>query len=69
MAAFKLELEKTTRHIVKQTNIKGKIKGLRSLAEAIVTSGGVSTLEIDPSTMKSKIINNLSWITCQRKMS
>ena len=42
-------------------NIKGKIKGLRPLAEAIVTSGGVSTLEIDPSTMKSKIINNLSF--------
>lgn len=41
--------------------IKGKIKGLRPLEEAIVTSGGVSTLEIDPSTMKSKIINNLSF--------
>ena len=26
LAAFKLELEKTTRHIVKKTNIKGKIK-------------------------------------------
>ena len=42
-------------------NIKGKVKGLRPLAESIVTSGGVSTLEIDPSTMKSKIINNLSF--------
>ena len=42
-------------------NIKGKVKGLRPLAVAIVTSGGVSTLEIDPSTMKSKIINNLSF--------
>ena len=42
-------------------NIKGKVKGLRPLAEATVTSGGVSTLEIDPSTMKSKIINNLSF--------
>ena len=42
-------------------NIKGTVKGLRPLAEAIVTSGGVSTLEIDPSTMKSKIINNLSF--------
>ena len=41
--------------------IKGKVKGLRPLEEAIVTSGGVSTLEIDPSTMKSKIINNLSF--------
>lgn len=42
-------------------DIKGQVKGLRPLAEAIVTSGGVSTLEIDPSTMKSKIINNLSF--------
>ena len=41
--------------------IKGKVKGLRPLEEAIVTSGGVSTLEIDPSTMKSKIIDNLSF--------
>lgn len=38
-----------------------EIKGLRSLSEAIVTAGGVDTKEIDPSTMKSKIINNLSF--------
>ncbi|MCR4943290.1 MAG: NAD(P)/FAD-dependent oxidoreductase [Clostridium sp.] len=37
------------------------IKGLRPIEEAIVTSGGVDTLEIDPSTMKSKIVNNLSF--------
>ncbi|MDP4145697.1 MAG: NAD(P)/FAD-dependent oxidoreductase [Bacillota bacterium] len=36
-----------------------KIKGLRPIQEAIVTAGGVDTREIDPSTMKSKIINNL----------
>ncbi|SFC17050.1 NAD(P)/FAD-dependent oxidoreductase [Clostridium uliginosum] len=41
--------------------MKLEIKGLRPLAEAIVTAGGVSTKEIDPSTMKSKIINNLSF--------
>ena len=41
--------------------IKGKVKGLRPLEEAIVTSGGVSTLEIDPTTMKSNIITNLSF--------
>lgn len=41
--------------------IKMNIKGLRPIEEAIVTSGGVNTLEIDPSTMKSKIINNLSF--------
>lgn len=38
-----------------------KVKGLRPIAEAIVTAGGVDTKEIDPSTMKSKIINNLSF--------
>ena len=38
-----------------------KVKGLRNIAEAIVTAGGVDTKEIDPSTMKSKIINNLSF--------
>lgn len=35
------------------------IKGLRPISEAIVTSGGVNTKEIDPSTMRSKIISNL----------
>ncbi len=37
------------------------IKGLRPIDEAIVTSGGVDIKEIDPSTMKSKIIENLSF--------
>ena len=41
--------------------IKLTIKGLRPIEEAIVTSGGVDTLEIDPSTMKSKLISNLSF--------
>ena len=35
------------------------IKGLRPIEEAIVTAGGVDTKEIDPSTMRSKLINNL----------
>ena len=42
-------------------NIKLNIKGLRPIEEAIVTAGGVNTLEIDPSTMKSKLISNLSF--------
>lgn len=42
-------------------NIKINIKGLRPIDEAIVTAGGVNTLEIDPSTMKSKVIKNLSF--------
>lgn len=42
-------------------NIKMNIKGLRPIEEAIVTAGGINTLEIDPSTMKSKLITNLSF--------
>ena len=42
-------------------NFKLKVKGLRPIEEAIVTAGGVDTKEIDPSTMKSKIIDNLSF--------
>jgi predicted Rossmann fold flavoprotein len=40
-------------------NFKLSIKGLRPLAEAIVTAGGVDIKEIDPSTMNSKLIKNL----------
>ncbi|MDZ4993192.1 aminoacetone oxidase family FAD-binding enzyme [Clostridium perfringens] len=40
-------------------NLTFSVKGLRDIAEAIVTAGGVSTKEIDPSTMQSKILNNL----------
>jgi predicted Rossmann fold flavoprotein len=35
------------------------VKGLRPIEEAIVTAGGVDTKEIDPSTMKSKLVQNL----------
>ena len=34
---------------------------MRPLAEGIVTRGGVDIKEIDPSTMKSRIIDNLSF--------
>lgn len=40
-------------------NIEVNVKGLRSIDEAIVTAGGIDTKEIDSSTMKSKIIDNL----------
>lgn len=40
-------------------NFELKIKGLRPIAEAIVTAGGVDIKEIDPSTLQSKIIENL----------
>lgn len=42
-------------------NLPLTIKGLRPIAEAIVTSGGVDVKEIDPSTLKSKKVNNLSF--------
>ncbi len=40
-------------------NLTLSIKGLRPIAEAIVTSGGIDVKEIDSSTMKSKKIDNL----------
>lgn len=40
-------------------NLTFNIKGLRPIAEAIVTAGGVNVKEIDPSTMKSKLVDNL----------
>lgn len=42
-------------------NFTLNVKGLRSIDEAIVTAGGIDTREIDPKTMKSKIISNLSF--------
>lgn len=40
-------------------NFSLKISGLRPIEEAIVTAGGVDTRQIDPSTMKSKLIKNM----------
>lgn len=42
-------------------NLNVNVESLRPISEAIVTSGGVDVNEIDPSTMKSKIIKNLSF--------
>ena len=36
-----------------------KISGFRPIEEAIVTSGGISTKEINPKTMESKIVQGL----------
>ena len=41
-------------------HLKMSVEKLRPIEQAIVTAGGVDTNEIDPSTMQSKIINNLS---------
>jgi hypothetical protein len=46
-------------HLLK--NFEVDITGVKSINEAIITRGGVSTLEIDPSTMKSKLVDNLSF--------
>ena len=35
------------------------VAGKRPVAEAIITSGGVKTSEIDPKTMASKLVNGL----------
>lgn len=40
-------------------NFEVNISGFRPVEEAIVTSGGINVKEIDPRTMKSKIIDNL----------
>ena len=37
------------------------INGTKSINEAIITRGGVKVTEIDPSTMKSKIVSNVSF--------
>lgn len=42
-------------------NLTFDIKGLRPLEEGIVTAGGVDIKEIDPSTMKSRLVENLSF--------
>ena len=40
-------------------DLKFTIKGFRPIDEAIITSGGVSIKEINPSTMESKIVKGL----------
>ena len=36
-----------------------EVKGFRSFDQAVVTCGGVSTREIDPQTMESRIVKGL----------
>ncbi|MEA3317538.1 MAG: NAD(P)/FAD-dependent oxidoreductase [Bacteroidota bacterium] len=42
-------------------NLKLEVTGYRSFKEAIITSGGISTKEIDSKTMESKIVKNLHF--------
>lgn len=43
-------------------NLRIDIKDFRPVDEAIITRGGVSTKEIDPSTMESKLISGLYFV-------
>lgn len=55
------EISKKERHrmIDEMKNLKMHITGVRGFNEAIVTRGGVSVKEVDPSTMESKKKKNL----------
>jgi len=44
-------------HFLKEFNLE--VKGLAGYDKAIITSGGVDLSEVDPKTMKSKLIDNL----------
>ena len=39
-----------------------KVKGVRPISEAIITSGGVCVKEINPKTMESKLVKGLYFI-------
>ena len=44
-------------HLLK--NFELTIKGFRPVEEAIITSGGINTKEINPKTMESKLVSGL----------
>lgn len=39
--------------------VRSEVTGVRGFREAIITAGGVSTKEIDPKTMQSKLVKGL----------
>ncbi len=51
------EERRTLLHLLK--NMQMTVRGTRPLKEAVITSGGVATKEIDPSTMESKLVKGL----------
>ncbi len=64
----KIEPDKKVNEITKEEranlvkiikNLEIYISGFRPISEAIVTAGGISTKEINPKTMESKIVKNL----------
>ena len=54
-------ITKEERHTLINTikNLKVSVKDFRPIEEAIITSGGIKVSEINPSTMESKIVENL----------
>ncbi len=51
------EERRNLRNLLK--NFEVTIKNFRPIEEAIITSGGISTKEINPKTMESKLIKGL----------
>ena len=51
------EERKKLLHLIKEFDLK--LKGLTGYDKAIITAGGVDLSEIDPGTMRSRLINNL----------
>jgi len=51
------EERKRIRYLMK--NLKFNVSGHRSFKEAIITAGGISTKEVSPKTMESKLIKGL----------
>ncbi|MBQ9513485.1 MAG: NAD(P)/FAD-dependent oxidoreductase [Clostridia bacterium] len=54
-----ITVEKRDKLIKNLKNFTMKVKNLRPIDEAVITSGGVSVKEINPKTMESKIISGL----------
>ena len=54
-----IKLEERKRLIFALKNLTFKVKKLRPIDEAIITSGGVSVKEINPKTMESKLVKGL----------
>ncbi len=59
MQANSLRKEKRRALVELLKGFEIKITGKRPVAEAIITSGGIKTSEIDPKTMESKLISGL----------
>lgn len=58
-AVNQITKEERTRLVIALKNFSMPITGTRPLSEAIVTSGGINTKEINPKNLASKIVNGL----------